>query len=94
MFLSDSEHPASYSAESDNAALATAQVADGWLLLTSGHSGASGVANIVVTAIYGDGRQATFRLVVTVSAAARSFLRGWRLAVMKNSTASRNERLP
>ena len=92
MFLSDSEHPASYSAESDNATLATAQVADGWLFLTSGQSGASGVANVVVTAIYGDGRQATFSLVVTVSAVAQSFLRGWRLAV--TNTTNRNERLP
>ena len=85
MFLSDSERPVSYSAESDNAALATAQVAAGRLLLRSNSNGGSGVANIVVTATYGDGRQATFSLVVTVSAAARSHLWGWRLAVIKNA---------
>ena len=85
MFLSDSERPVSYSAESDNAALATAQVAAGRLLLRSNSNGGRGVANIVVTATYGDGRQATFSLVVTVSAATRSHLWGWRLAVIKNA---------
>ena len=85
MFLSDSERPASYSAESDNAALVTAQVADGRLLLTSNPNDETGVANIVVTANYSDGRQATFSLAVTVRAAEQSFLRGWRLATMKNT---------
>ena len=85
MFLSDSERPAGYSAESDNAALATVRVAGGRLLLTSNPNDGTGVANIVVTATYGNGRQATFSLVVTVSAAERRFLQGWRLATMKNA---------
>ena len=85
MFLSDSERPASYSAESDHVALATAQVAGSRLLLTSNPSDGIGTANIVVTATYGDGRKATFSLVVTVRAGERRFLRAWRLALKKNA---------
>ena len=85
MFLSDSERPTSYGAESDNPALATAQVANGRLLLASHSNDGTGVANIVVTANYGDGRRATFNLAVTVRAAVRSFHRGWRLETMKDT---------
>ena len=85
MFPSGGENPVAYSAESDNEALVTALVADGRLLLTSSPNDGSGAVNIVVTATYGNGRQATFSFVATVSAAARSHFQWWQLAAMKNA---------
>ena len=83
MFASASESPSAYSAVSDNEELAAVAIVDGRLRVTSDPAGGTGVANIAVTATFADGGLATFSFVLTVSAARRSFLRGWRLAVLE-----------
>ena len=88
MFPSELEDPITYSAESDNGTLATVEVADGQLRVRSNEAGDTGIANIVVTAIFGDGRRATFSFVLTVGAEARNFLHGWRLAVLEDARRS------
>ena len=88
MFPSELEDPAAYSAQSDNDALATVEIADGQLRVRSNQAGDTGAANIVVTAIFGDGRRATFSFVLTIGAEARSFLKGWRLGLLEDAGRS------
>ena len=88
MFPSEGEEPMAYSAESDNAALATVEVADGQLHTTSNEAGDTGVANVVVTAIFGDGRRETFSFVLTVREETRSLLKGSRLVLLEDAEDS------
>ena len=88
MFPSDGEEPMAYSVQSDNNALAALEVADGQLRATSNEAGDTGVANVVVTAIFGDGRRETFSFVLTVGEETRSFLRGWRLVLLEDAEES------
>ncbi len=88
MFPADGEDPAAYSATSDNEALAVVDVLDGRLRVTSNQAGGAGVANIVVTAIYGNGRRETFGFVLAVREGTRSFLQGWRLGLLEETQSS------
>ena len=88
MFPSEGEEPMAYSVQSDNNALAAVEVADGQLRATSNEAGDTGVANVVVTAIFGDGRRETFSFVLTVDEETRSFLRGWRLVLLDDAEES------
>ena len=88
MFPSVGEAPTGYSATSDNDALAVVELLDGWLRVTSNQTGSVGVANIIVTATYGDGRRETFSFVLTVREGTRSFLQGWRLGLLEDAWGS------
>ena len=88
MFPSDDEDPTAYTVRSDNEALAAVEVINGRLRVTSNPAGDEGIANIVVTAIFGDGRQATFSFVLTVRAGTHSFLQGWRLHLLEEAPGS------
>ena len=82
------ETPTGYSATSDNDTLAVVEFLDGWLRVTSNQTGSVGVANIIVTATYGDGRRETFSFVLTVREGTRSFLQGWRLGLLEDARGS------
>ena len=79
LFPEEVEDPQAYTALSDNEGLATVDIEDDRLHITTNAAGGVGVVNIAVTAIFEGGREAVFHLVLTIEVEQPRFLRGWRL---------------
>lgn len=77
LFPDELEDPQAYTAVSDNERLATVEIEDGRLRIAT--SAAGGVVNVAVTAIFEDGREAVFHIMLTIEVEQPRFMRGWRI---------------